>query len=154
MTNTTYPRQILISNVELNWAKLDTPVSPFGKEIYELQIATDDSEIISSLEADGFKLKENNGKSTVSLKRNAQKRDGSDNAKVRVVGADKAPLTSPIGNGSTGNVIVLQYEYDMLGNKGVASSLVAVQVTDLVQYSGGTSVDFDVVGGPGGDAPF
>ena len=87
--------------------------------------------------------------SFVSLKRNAKKRDGSDNGKVRVVGADKMPLSATIGNGSKGNVIVWQYPYSAPGGRsGISGSLTAVQVTDLVEYNSG-SVDFDVVA----DAP-
>ena len=33
-----------------------------------------------------------------------------------------------------------------MGRKGVSFSLTAVQVTELVEYTGGSSVDFDVVG--------
>ena len=36
------PRNYLIENVELNWARLSTPVSPFGTPQWELQIATTD----------------------------------------------------------------------------------------------------------------
>ena len=36
----TSPRNFLVSNVELNWARLDQPVSPFGAAQWELQIAT------------------------------------------------------------------------------------------------------------------
>ena len=37
------PRNFLISNVELNWARLDDAVSPFGTPQWELQVATTDA---------------------------------------------------------------------------------------------------------------
>ena len=33
-------RNYMIKNVELNWAKLNKPVNPFGTEQWELQVAT------------------------------------------------------------------------------------------------------------------
>ena len=39
------PRNYRIDDVELNWAKLTKPVSPFGQPQYELQIATTDKAV-------------------------------------------------------------------------------------------------------------
>ena len=141
------PRNLLIKDVELNWMRLDTPTNPFGTEIYELQIATTDAAKAEQMRADHLNVKERDGKFTVSLKRNAKKRDGTDNGKVRVVDADKLPIenTRSIGNGSRGNVIVWQYPYEAMGRKGISGSLTAVQVTEVVEFTGG-GVDFDVVG--------
>lgn len=142
------PRNFLIADVELNWARLATPVNPFGTEQYELQIATKDPAKAEELRANHMTVKEKDGVFTVSLKRKAKKADGSDNGKVRVVDSSKTPLENigGIGNGSRGNVIVFQYPYDAMGRKGVASSLTAVQVIDLVPYERQSDVDFDVVG--------
>ena len=141
------PRNYKIEGVELNWAKLARPVSPFGTEQYELQIATTDKAKAEELKANHLNVKEKDGKFVVSLKRKAKKADGSDNGPVRVVNADLSPMTDSgkIGNGSIGNVIVFQYEYEAMGRKGVASSLTAVQVTTLEVYEGSASVDFDAV---------
>lgn len=146
------PKNYLISDVELNWARLDTPVNPFGTEQYELQIATTDAKKADELRANHLNVKEKDGVFTVSLKRKAKKADGSDNGKVRVVGADKTPFENvrSIGNGSRGNVIVFQYPYEAMGRKGVASSLTAVQITSLEEYVPSNAVDFDVIAG---DAP-
>lgn len=142
----TQPRNYLISDVELNWARLNSPINPFGTEIYELQIATTDKAKADELTANHFNVKERDGKFVVSLKRNALKRDGSDNGKVRVVDSNKQPLETNIGNGSRGNVIVWQYPYETMGRKGISGSLTAVQVTELVEYNAG-GVDFDIIGG-------
>ena len=116
-----------------------SPVSPFGSPQFELQVATTDKAKADEMAANNLKVKEIDGKFVVSLKRKAVKADGSDNGAPRVVGKDaKAPLAdaSKIGNGSKGNVIVFQYEYNAAGRTGIASSLTAVQVTDLVEYTG------------------
>ena len=73
----------------------------------------------------------------MSLKRKALKVDGTSNGPVRVVDKAAQPFAdvSTIGNGSVGNVIVYQYPYETAGRKGTATSLTAVQVTDLKEYT-------------------
>ena len=145
MTTLDKPRNYTMTGMELNWAKLATPTSPFGQPIYEIQAATSDAAKAQELRDNFFNVKEQDGKFTVSLKRSATRKDGSDNGKVRVVDGAKMPLDgSKIGNGSTGNIIVWQYGYNQAGRSGVSASLTAVQVTDLVEYTGG-GADFDVV---------
>ena len=134
-------RNYRIDNVELNWAKLARPVNPFGTEQWELQIATKDKAIAENWAANHFTVKNDKvdpEKFTVSLKRKAVKADGSANGPVKVVDAQAQPFAdvSTIGNGSTGNVVVYQYAYETAGRSGIASSLTAIQVLDLKEYSG------------------
>ena len=98
-------------------------------------------------------VKEKDGVFSASLKRKAFKADGTDNGPVRVVDGNKAPIEDlrSIGNGSIGNVILFQFPYNNAGRSGIATSLTAVQVTELEIYTGSSSVDFDVVGAM--DAP-
>ena len=142
------PRNFLISNVELNWAKLDQPVSPFGAAQWELQIATTDKAVAEDMKANHLKVKEVDGKFVANLKRKAVKADGSAMDPVRVVDANKAPITDrrSIGNGSIGNVIVWQAPFEYAGRSGISSSLTAVQITKLEEYKSTGGVDFDVVG--------
>lgn len=145
------PRNFKIEDVELNWARLDKPVSPFGVAQYELQIATTDAAKAKELEANHLKVKEKDGKFTVSLKRKAIKADGSDNGKVRVVDGSLNALSDDdirsLGNGSVGNVIVFQYPWDQMGRTGIASSLTAIQVTKFEKFvPTGGGVDFAPVG--------
>ena len=142
------PRNFVINNVELNWAKLVNPTSPFGTSQYEIQIATDDSSVAKMLQDNHVPMKEKDGKFIASLKRKEFKANGESNGKVRVVDGNKQPLdASTIGNGSVGNIILFQMPYDRAGRQGIMSSLTAVQVTDLVEFSGSNSVDFEMVGG-------
>lgn len=139
-------RNYRIDGVELNWAKLDKPVSPFGTLQWELQIATTDKAKAKELKENHFNVKEKDGKFVVSLKRKAVKSDGTENTPVRVVDGTLNPIDArKIGNGSMGNVIVFQYPYETMGRKGIASSLSGVQVTELMEYNPSSS-GFDVVG--------
>ena len=144
----TAPRNFLIADVELNWARLDRPVNPFGTDQWELQVATTDATVAKTLSDNYLNVKEKDGKFTVSLKRKAVKADGSAMDPVRVVDAQKQPIAerSKIGNGSRGNVIVWQAPYDQMGRSGVSSSLTAVQITALEVYEASGGVDFDIVG--------
>ena len=141
------PRNFKIEGVTLNWARLDTPVNPFGTEQYELQIATADKAKADELKANFFNVKEKDGMFTVSLKRKTKKADGSDNGKVRVVNKDLSPMenTKIIGNGSIGNVVVFQYPYSAAGRSGVANSLTAVQVVTLEKYEAQAAADFTAI---------
>lgn len=145
------PRNVRIDDLELNWAKLDKPVSPFGTAQYELQIVFPEARK-AEMEANHLTtkpVKDRAGFLAVSLKRKAFKADGTDNGPVRVVDANKVEMTDTrgIGNGSIGNVILFQYPYSNSGRSGIATSLTAVQITSLEAYTGSNSVDFDVVGG-------
>jgi hypothetical protein len=140
-------RNYRIDNVELNWAKLAKPVSPFGTLQWELQIATTDKALAKTLSEEHFNVKEKDGKYVVALKRKAVKADGSENRPVTVMDGQKKALDPTIiGNGSIGNVQVFQYPYDTAGRKGVATTLSGVQVVKLVQYNPDNS-GFSVVEG-------
>ena len=147
------PKNVLVSDVTLNWARLDTPVdNPFGgPAAWEVQISTSDRSKLAELESMGAKVKEADGMFTISLRRKSESSQGAPMDPVRVVDAQKQPMDSTarrkIGNGSKGNVIVWAAPYEYMKRKGITFSLTAVQVVDLVEYSGGGSdVDFDIVG--------
>ena len=147
------PQNVLLSNVELNWARLDTPVdNPFGGVAnWEVQVASSNRADLKALEDLGAKVKESDGQFTISLRRKSERADGAAMDPVRVVDAQKQPMDGParrkVGNGSRGNVIVWAAPYEYMKRKGVTFSLTAVQITELVEYSGGgASVDFDIVG--------
>ena len=74
---------------------------------------------------------------------------------VRVVDSNVTPIENrrSIGNGSKGNVIVWQYNYEFAGKTGVASSLTAVQVTDLVEYTPTQTDDFSAIESAASEAP-
>ena len=64
-----------------------------------------------------------------------------------------------IGNGSTGNVVVYQYAYETAGRSGIASSLTAIQILSLKEYSGAVmfepvAVDTPAESGTADQMPF
>ena len=140
-------RNYKLENVTLNWCRLDTPVNPFGTEQYEAQ-AVVSKEQAAALSKEHFNVKEKDGVFSISLKRKALKRDGTDNGKVRVVNKDLTPMTDvrSIGNGTKANIVVFQYPYEAFGRKGIANSLTAIQVIDLVKYEASAPAEFNAIG--------
>jgi len=137
----------ILRNVTLNYLKVDPakPVDPFGTLQWEAQIEV--TEDRSSEISEMGKLRTlDNGNVAVNIKRKAFKRDGTANFPVALMDAKKNPIEkyNNIGNGSTGNVKVYRSEYDVAGRKGISTSLSAIQITDLVEYTG--SIDFDIEG--------
>lgn len=154
MTQANNSSNVIIKDVQLFWAKLDKPVSPFGVDQYELQIQGDKKREKEFSQFGKVKPVEG-GKISVNLKKKAFKKDGSESAKVRVVDAGKKELDPKlIGNGSIGNVMVYCSPYEIklpngkISKSGISTMLVAVQVTDLVRYERKSEnfVDFDVEG--------
>ena len=144
------PRNYRIDDVELHYAKLDKPVSPFGTAQWELMIATDDAAKAEEWKKNHLKVKEKDGKYVVSLKRKTTKANGDDNGPVRVVNADLSPFNerNSIGNGTKGNVILFQYPWDNMGRTGIATSLTAVQITDFKRFTPSAGgMDFTAVEG-------
>jgi hypothetical protein len=58
-----------------------------------------------------------------------------------VVDSQNNPVTEIIGNGSKIRVKANVYEWAFQGKKGVAAGLSAVQVVDLIPYTGGTAFE-------------
>jgi hypothetical protein len=135
----------ILRNVNLNYVKVDPdkPVSPFGALQWECQIEVA-AERQSEIEDLGKVRTLDNGNVAVNLKRKAVKADGTPNLPVGFVDAKKQPITkfNNIGNGTTGNVKIYRATYDVMGKKGITTILSAIQVTNLVEYTG--SVDFDM----------
>lgn len=155
--NTTKYTKHMLKNITLNWVKLDTPTDNYSgdKKIYEIQACVP---IARAAELDIFrKTRPAADKSMVciNLSKNAFKKDGSENLKVRVVDINKNPLDSKtIGNGSVANVIVTTSPYEIKNPKtgkvtksGVSTMLDAVQVTKLIKYEPKNSMDFDAMDG-------
>jgi len=133
----------IIRDVNFYYAKLDKPVSPFGTEIYDLQVRFPKHRV-AEMSVFGKVREVEGGDFAVNITRKAM------NAKkqktpVRIVDTDKNPIKDLIGNGSTGNVIVYSYPWEVSGRTGVKTILVAVQVTNLIKYVPEASVDFDVL---------
>ena len=133
----------IIKNAELWFAKLNPsrPNATFNKEnpTWEVQIRTRDKAQAKSWKEMNLKVTPGEDDDGVfykaNLKKKSKKRDGEPQAPVKVVSGDLEELDpNIIGNGSVANVRIFQYDYEVGGRKGVASMLMAVQVTTLNEY--------------------
>ena len=147
-------RNVILKDVQIYWAKLnpEKPVSPFGEEQWEVTVQVHkkrEKEL-----AEFGKVKEGFEKGTVAinLKKKANKKDGTRAAAVRVVDGKKEPLDpKTIGNGSTGNIMLMLRDYEIkapngkVTKSGTTVTLTAVQVKDLIKYVPKSTnfVDFD-----------
>ena len=79
----------------------------------------------------------------ITIKRKYTRKDGTKNSAPRVVDSKKTPISPDdlIGNGSKVNVAFDTYDYNVGGNQGVGSSLKAVQVIKLIEYSPSENLD-------------
>ena len=139
----TQNKSSVIRNVNFYYAKLDKPVSPFGTEIYDLQVRFP-KERIEEMSAYGKVRQVEDGNYAINITRKAKNAKGQ-KTPVRVVDAEKNSIKDLIGNGSFGNLIVYQYDWAVSGRTGRKTVLIAVQVTDLIKYVPETEVDFDVL---------
>ena len=142
-TMTTQNKSSVIRNVNFYYAKLDKPVSPFGTEIYDLQVRFP-KERIEEMSAYGKVRQVEDGNYAINITRKAKNAKGQ-KTPVRVVDAEKNPIKDLIGNGSFGNLIVYQYDWAVSGRTGRKTVLIAVQVTELIKYVPETEVDFDIL---------
>ena len=139
----------ILKNVELFYPRLDPkkPNSKFNKEqpTWEVQIRTKDKKQAAEWKALNISVKpdeDSDGKIfyKATLKKKSKKKDKSSgelvaNEPVQVVSGSLEKIDpSKIGNGSIANVRLFQYEYEMAGKKGIASMLMAVQITKLNEY--------------------
>ena len=137
----------IIRDVTLNYVKVDpeNPTDPFGTLQWECQIVVP-SERASELEGYGSvrPVKDDPSRIAINLKRKAVRKDGDANDPVQLVDGKKQKIDPKIkvGNGSKGNVKVYRREYDVAGRQGISTILTAIQITDLIEYTG--SVDFDI----------
>ena len=146
-------RTVIVKDVELHWAKLETPVDPFktGERLWEVQIRTADEEVAKKWAKEYYinAKKDDEGFWKANVKRKELNGKGETNKAPDVLGRSNQPISaSNIGNGSIGDLKLFQYPYDVAGRKGVASMLSAVRITDLKEYAPTSDVDFDVIDTP------
>lgn len=145
-----YPRSVIVKDLTAKFCRIsgsDAPVNPFGSKQWEMMVQTSDPAKVKELQDHGLTVKQDKDDEnlfSVNLKRKGIKADGNPNAPVKIVDAKLSPITGDnIGNGSKVNVNLWQYAYEAPGRKGIATSLTAVQVVELVEYT--PTAGFDVV---------
>jgi len=140
----------IIRDITVNYAKLYEPEhnERFNKTEFDIQLEFDKKRI-KELEMFGNPRPLPNGNLAINVSRNHKNREGK-LASITVLDADKNPFDKPIGNGSKANVLVLTYpqaQAKTKANLGMKTILLAVQITEHVEYSptGDYSTDFDIV---------
>ena len=148
---------MLLNSVELSWVKLDpkNPDMGFDKKSpqYSCTVKTTDKKSAEAWKKAGINVKpveENGGVAyTAALKKKIYAdADGKYNtAPPPVVDKSLQPIldTSTIGNGSKGNVQVKFKPYEYMGKKGISTQLLALQITELVEYQNADKLEFAAI---------
>jgi len=133
----------ILKNVELYFAKLN-PAKPndrFDKEnpTWEVQVRTRDKAQAKEWKDLNINVKPDEDDQGIfykaTLKKRSKKRSGEDQNPVSLVAGDLSAIDpDKLGNGSIGNVRIYQYDYNIAGREGIASMLMAVQVTTYKEY--------------------
>jgi len=141
---------MLLNNVELMWCKVGSNAgTKYGSEEKEWSvdcICSDEQSKnwVESQHATKERVTDD-GKKFIKLTKNLIKRDGNPAQSIKVIdkhGNDVDPLI--VGNGSKANVQYTTFEWEMAGRSGVKAILTALQITDLVEYSGSGVTEFDI----------
>lgn len=159
-----FPRTLKMTGLKGNYVRVDPerPVDAYMSngtiKQWELEAVIPTREQAQELANQHMRVKvKTDGTYSMNLKRKTLTGKGTPSAHVKVVDSgDKAKNIAPqpfkdvnsIGNGSTLNINVYQFHYDMEGVKeGISDMLSAIQVTDLILYSGSGSSGFDIEDG-------
>jgi len=134
----------ILKNVELFFAKLDPkkPNATFdaNNPTWEVQIRTRDKKVVKQWKDLNINVKTDEDDDGIfykaNLKKKTKKANGEPQNPVKLVAGDLTDIDPNIlGNGSIGNVRIYQYKYNVGGREGIASMLMAVQVTTLKEYT-------------------
>lgn len=133
---------MILHDMELRWARLDKPVDNFAKDgkQWSLDAITRDKAKSKEMKEAGLNVKVNDDDDGVFYSVKLVKKVRNDDTKPpMVVGRDLMPLEDPsvIGNGSKANVKVDSWNWEFGGKSGKSFGIAAVQITELVEYSGG-----------------
>lgn len=124
------------------WANVSTPNTKFEPHKYGVVVLTD-SDTATRLEGLGLsQVRTRDGQAkydepAFSFSRKVIKHDGTTNPAPKLVDGDGNTLDVSVGNGSVGTVKIKPYT----GKYGTFAELIAVKVTDLIEYSEGNSDD-------------
>jgi hypothetical protein len=141
---------MLLNNVKLMWCKVGSNAgTKYGSEEKEWSvdcICSDEQSKnwVESQHATKERVTDD-GEKFIKLTKNLVKRDGNPAQSIKVIdkhGKDVDPLI--VGNGSKANVQYTTFEWEMAGRSGVKAILTALQITDLVEYSGHGTSEFEI----------
>jgi len=124
------------------WANVSTPNTKFEPHKYGIVVLTD-VDTANRLEGMGLsQVRTRDGQTkydepAFSFSRKAEKHDGTINVAPKLVDGDGNELDASVGNGSDITVKIKPYT----GKYGTFAELIAVKVSNLIEYSEGSSDD-------------
>ncbi len=143
---------MIISNVELHWNKLGTKIDQGfdgNSPAWTTEMRTRDKDQSENWKAAGLNVKTKDDEDGLfwacTVKKPTHTKDGRPQVAPPVVGKDKMPFADPdsIGNGTVANIKIHTFDYNYNGREGVGFRLDAIQIIDLVEFSGGKpAVDY------------
>tara|TARA_X000001382_G_scaffold26260_1_gene16739 strand:+ start:2115 stop:2582 length:468 start_codon:yes stop_codon:yes gene_type:complete len=148
---------MLLNNVEFNWIKLDpkNPDMGFDKSSpqYSVTVKTSDKKQADEWKKAGLNVKpvEEDGKVVynVGLKKKIYTNaEGKYNTSPPpVVDKSLQPIldTTTLGNGSKGNAQIKFKPYTYMGKSGISVQLLALQITEKVEYTGADKIEFAAI---------
>ena len=126
--------------VKAMWANVSTPNTKFEPHKYGIVVLTD-TDTATRLEGIGLsQVRTRDGQPkydepAFSFSRKVEKHDGTTNPAPKLVDAEGSDLDVNVGNGSGVTVKIKPYT----GKYGTFAELIAVKVTDLIEYSEASS---------------
>jgi hypothetical protein len=148
---------MLLNQVELSWVKLDPKNPDMGYDKaspqYSVTVKTADKVQAEAWKKAGLNVKpveqEGSVVYTCGLKKKiyADAEGRSNTSPPPVVDKSLQPIldTSTIGNGSKGNVQVKFKPYTYMGKSGISTQLLALQITDMVEYNNVDKIEFAAI---------
>jgi hypothetical protein len=132
---------IVVRDVTINYPKLVKLHTPFGTLQWDVQIVAKDEATKAQLESAGVTMKTGENKTWyANIKRKAVNSKGEDNLPPKVINSEKETMSDEkimsMGNGTQGHVKLYSYDWAVGGKSGTSAMLVAIQVTDYIEYEG------------------
>ena len=124
------------------WANVSTPNTKFEPHKYGIVVLTDEDTATRLENAGLSRVRTRDGQAkydepAFSFSRKVERHDGTTNPAPKLVDSDGNALDVSLGNGSEVTVKIKPYT----GKYGTFAELIAVKVTDLIEYSESSSDD-------------
>ena len=125
------------------WASIRTPNTTFTPE-YQITMILDDK-TAEDFSNRGFRVKDVDGVKKIMFKRKVERKDGTLNAVPKLLDSNKNPLDISVGNGSKVRVQYREWETSNQFGDFKGLDLQAVQVLDLVEYTGSDGSELESI---------
>lgn len=125
------------------WAAVKNPNTNFTPE-YQITMILDEK-TADDFANRGFRVKDVDGVKKIMFKRKVERKDGTPNAVPKLLDSNKNPLDISVGNGSKVRVQYREWETSNQFGDFKGLDLQAVQVLDLVEYTGSDGSELESI---------